>query len=252
MTTLAVLGAGLLVAAAVQSATGFGFALVAGPLVYAVLEPVEAVALIVIVGMLVSLLVLLGERRRPRLLWREIGLASAAALPGLPLGLLVIRVVPAAAMTAAVGLIVGTLCAVRLLRRGAPARGSGARTWRAAVLAGFAVGVLTTSTTTSGPPLAIWLTGRRLEPAVIRDVVTVIFLGLDVAALATVLAIAGREPLPPLDLLLPLLGVVVVGHAIGMRAFRRLPARAFEPIVLTVALVAAIAAVGSVLVAAMA
>src|SRR5690349_2521212 len=89
--TLIVLSAGLFVAAVVQSATGFGFALVAGPVAYAVLHPLPAVTLILIVAPVVSVLVLFGERRRPRVLWREISLAVVAAIPGLPIGLLLIR-----------------------------------------------------------------------------------------------------------------------------------------------------------------
>lgn len=246
-TTFAVLVVGLLVASVVQSATGFGYALVAGPVVYAVLEPAEAVALIMIVGEAISMLMLFGERRRPHLLWREISPALAAAIPGLPLGALLIRVIPAPVMTFAVGAIVSALCVVRLMRRNRPAeeRPVPGRTY--AVAAGFSVGVLTTSTTTSGPPLAIWLTARRLEPAVIRDVVTVIFAFLDVVGLITIVLIAGTESLPAVSLLVPLLIVAAIGHGVGRRVFLRLPAAAYEPVVLGVALVAGVTGMVAVL-----
>lgn len=244
--TLAALVGGLLAASIVQSATGFGYSLVAGPFVYAALDPAEAVALIMIVGEVVSLLILFGERRRPRILWRETGTALAAAVPGLPLGALLIRTVPAHAMTLAVGLIVCCLCTVRLARRG---RARAARTHdgpTSAIAAGFCVGVLTTSTTTSGPPLAIWLTARRLEPAVIRDVVTLIFIVLDVIGLAVVIAINGADSLPSVRLAGGLAVVAALGQIIGRRLFLRLPGAAYEPLVLSVALLAGIVAIASV------
>jgi uncharacterized membrane protein YfcA len=246
--TFAVLAAGLFVAAVVQSATGFGYALVAGPVVYAVLEPAEAVALIMIIGEVISLLILFGERRRPHLLWSEIAPALAAAVPGLPLGALLLRVVPAPVLTFVVGASVSVLAGFRLARRGRPAPQRQVPGRAAAVTAGFSVGVLTTSTTTSGPPLAIWLTARRLEPAVIRDVVTVIFAALDVIGLATIIAIAGVDSLPSPTRVIPLALMALAGHGIGRRVFLRLPAAAYEPVVLGAALVAGLAGVTAVVV----
>jgi uncharacterized membrane protein YfcA len=245
-TTFALLAVGLFLAAIVQSATGFGYSLVAGPIIYAVLEPAEAVALIMIVGEVISLLILFGERRRPHLLWREITPALGAAVPGLPIGALLLRAIPAPVLTFVVGASVSVLCAVRLVRRGRPARRRPVPGRTAALTAGFSVGVLTTSTTTSGPPLAIWLTARRLEPAVIRDVVTVIFAALDVFGLATIVLITGLDSLPPLGRLIGLSLIAVVGHGIGSRLFRRLPSHAYEPLVLGVALIAGLAGVTAV------
>ena len=50
-------------AAGLQSATGFGFALIAGPAFFAVLGPEEAVAAVLVLGAAVNVLMLAGERR---------------------------------------------------------------------------------------------------------------------------------------------------------------------------------------------
>ena len=184
----------LLVAATIQSATGFGFALVAGPALYAVTTPTSAVALVLIVGQVVNALVLFGERRRPVIDWTAVRPALAAAIPGLPIGALIVTVVPTAAMRIAVGLIVAALVLARLVRGRRPARAA-AMGRGSALAAGFAVGVLTTSTTTNGPPLAIWLTARRMPPAAIRDAVTVIFAVVDIVGIVALLAIAGSDAL---------------------------------------------------------
>ena len=49
---VAVVAAALLLAVVLQSATGFGFALLAGPSLYAVMDPDRAVALLLILGLL--------------------------------------------------------------------------------------------------------------------------------------------------------------------------------------------------------
>ena len=48
----------------VQSTTGFGFALVLSPALFAVMDPVEAVMTLIVLGLALSLLVLF-ERGRP-------------------------------------------------------------------------------------------------------------------------------------------------------------------------------------------
>lgn len=44
--------------AALQSATGFGFSIVAAPIVFAVVDPQEAVGLLILLGSLVNVLTL--------------------------------------------------------------------------------------------------------------------------------------------------------------------------------------------------
>jgi uncharacterized protein len=68
--------------AALQSATGFGFSLIAAPLVFAAVGPPEAIGLLIVLGLEVNLLTLLTERRRPRPLARDAALMLAWALPG--------------------------------------------------------------------------------------------------------------------------------------------------------------------------
>jgi uncharacterized membrane protein YfcA len=241
-TSLLIACAALLVAATIQSATGFGFALVAGPALYAVTTPTSAVALVLVVGQVVNLLVLFGERRRPNIDWTAVRPALAAAIPGLPIGALIITVVPATAMRVAVGLVVGAAVLGRLVRRRRPPRAANVGRG-SALAAGFAVGVLTTSTTTNGPPLAIWLTARQMPPAAIRDAVTVIFFAVDIIGIATLIAIAGTSSLTDAGWIPALVPVAAVGQIVGRQVFLRLPPGSYEPIVLASAFAAAVLSV---------
>ena len=186
----------LLAAVALQAATGFGFALLAGPSLYAVMSPAHAVALLLILGLCVNVLVLGGERRRLEVDWRGLKPALLASVPGLPLGAVLVRVLPADALRVGIGAIVVVLVAQRLLRR-APTPGRPPPGRAAAVAAGFSAGVLTTSTTTNGPPLALWLGGRGLPPAVVRDTVSAAFLVLDMVGVASCWPWSGRSERSP-------------------------------------------------------
>jgi uncharacterized membrane protein YfcA len=243
-TGLAIATIGLLIASAVQAATGFGFALVAGPVLYAVAPPSAAVALVLLLGEVVNILILFAEQRRPEIEWAAIRPCLAAAIPGLPIGALLVRVVPAATMQIAVGVAVCSIVVARLARRGPPrpARATGPG---AAVAAGLAVGVLTTSTTTSGPPLAIWLTARRMPPARIRDAVTAIFFVLDLVGIFALVAVAGTGSLSHVSWLIALIPASVAGHFVGRRIFLRLSPPAYEPIVLTTAFLSGVLALAT-------
>jgi uncharacterized membrane protein YfcA len=238
---IALVVAALLVAVILQAATGFGFALLAGPSLYAVMAPDRAVALLLILGLCVNVLVLAGERRTLAVDWVGLVPAMLAAIPGLPIGALLVRVLPADALRIAIGVIVCALVAHRLLRR-EPAAGRTPPGRPAAALAGFSAGILTTSTTTNGPPLALWLGGRGLQPAVVRDTVSAAFLLLDFVGIGVVLAVVGPHRALAEAVWLPaLIPVVLVGHVAGSWLFRRLPAHRYDQLLLL-----AVAAAGAV------
>src|SRR4051812_21191488 len=81
-----------------QAATGFGFSLVAAPLVFAALEPEPAVGLLLVLGLEVNLLTLTTEGRRPRPLRRSSLTMLAFAVPGALAGVAVLRSLPAVAL----------------------------------------------------------------------------------------------------------------------------------------------------------
>jgi uncharacterized membrane protein YfcA len=226
-----------------QAATGFGFALLAGPSLYAVMAPSHAVALLLLLGLCVNVLVLGTERRALAVDWAGLRPAMLAALPGLPIGALLVRVLPADALRIAIGVIVCVLVAHRLLHHTSESRVVPGRA--TAGIAGFAAGVLTTSTTTNGPPLALWLGGRGLPPAVVRDTVSAAFLILDVVGFGVVLAVLGPHRALAEAVWLPaLIPVVLVGHLAGSWLFRRLPAHRYDQLLLL-----AVAAAGAVSIA---
>ncbi|HEY8770859.1 MAG TPA: sulfite exporter TauE/SafE family protein [Thermoleophilaceae bacterium] len=233
--------AATLVGAVAQSATGFGFALIAGPALFAVLDPHEAVTLLAILGALLSVLVI-SDAGWTRVRWRAILPMLAAALPGLGLGLLALELLPKAGLQLGVGVAVLLAGLFQLRRQTPPPREStGSVGLGSAGLAGVTSGALTTSLGVSGPPLVLWLEAEGLRPAELRASLSAGFLGMNVAGGALLLAVSGSRAAPGVGLVLPLLGLVAAGHVAGAIAFRRLPEHAFRTAVLGLVVAAGLA-----------
>jgi uncharacterized protein len=222
--TLVLVGLGAFAAACVQATTGLGFALVLTPVMFALLSPAGAIVTVTVLGLELSLLVLLGERRHPRVAWGEAGPILAAALPGTACGVLLLRALPKPVLQVGVGAAVIAAAVLRVRVSSASAR-SGSAPARLAI--GFTTGALTTSTGISGPPLALWLSRRDLSPGEVRDSLSAMFLAIGVIAILALAPVLHRTHLDG-ALLTVGLSCVVGGHALGSRAFVRLNERRFE------------------------
>jgi uncharacterized membrane protein YfcA len=232
--TAALVGLTALTAAVIQAMTGLGFALVLSPVMFALLSPSGAIVAVTLLGLELNLLVLLGERRRPVVPWRDIVPVVLAAVPGTVCGVLLLQALPKPVLQVGVGLAVIAVALVRVRRQRAVAR---ATSVPGRLALGFATGALTTSAGVSGPPLALWLAGRGMSPGEVRDSLSAMFLIIGLIAAFALVPVLGRAHL---DLLLLVLAIVAVlgGHAFGSRAFARLDAQRFEPLLFAVILAA--------------
>jgi uncharacterized membrane protein YfcA len=79
---MAIVAVAVVIGAALQSATGFGFSLVVAPSLFHVLDPGQALTAMVVLTLALSLLMLFAERRRPVIRTREVALMVACAVPG--------------------------------------------------------------------------------------------------------------------------------------------------------------------------
>jgi uncharacterized membrane protein YfcA len=210
------------VGAALQSAVGFGFALLAAPVLFAVVGPRPAVGALLVLAVEINLLALLGERRRREVLRSTTARILGWSVPGALAGALALRSLPAAALQVAVAVVVFAALAQRAWP-GAAARRAGALAGpRGAALAGLASGALTTSTGASGPPIVLHLLARRATPDETRDTLMACFTGLcGVGAVA--LAALGALSLDVAPALLAaLLACALAGQLAGRRGFRAL------------------------------
>jgi uncharacterized membrane protein YfcA len=231
--------AAVLVGAATQSATGFGFALVAGPALFAVLDPAEAVAALAVLGVVLSLLVL-ADGGPDLVRWRALLPLLLAAVPGLALGVLVLDLLSKAALQLGVGVAVVAAALLQASTRTAgEARLHGSAP--AGGVVGLVSGTLTTSIGVNGPPVVLWLEARGAPPGEFRATLAATFLVLNVGGVVALVAAQGAGEVIDAGRLLPLVGLVLAGHVGGALAFRRLDAGSFRRAVLVLVIAAGIA-----------
>jgi uncharacterized membrane protein YfcA len=219
--------------AAVQSATGFGFALVLSPALFAVMDPVEAVTALLVLGLALNLLVLFEGGRPEHVDWRALVPMLVAAVPGLAIGAVALTQLSKEVLQVAVGVAVIAAAGWQLRER---AGGHRPIPPAAAWGAGFASGALTTSISVSGPPLVLWLEARGVRPEEFRASLAASFLALNLVGGVVLLAAEGTGAFDA-GAVAVLFALVVAGYALGALAFRRLDRERFFTLVL--ALVAA-------------
>lgn len=242
--TLVIAALVALLGATVQSATGFGFALILGPVLFAVLDRASALTTLLALGATLSVLVLFGERRERHIRWRELSALLAAATPGLILGVLILGVVTKPVLQLAVGIAVlgAVVLQARQQRRattGAPAVSPG----RAVIAVGIVAGLLTTTTGTNGPPLVLWFQRRTTNSHEVRDSITAGSLALSILGASTLAASGQGHQDFKLRWMIFLLIATAVGHQLGRRLFQRLGADQFRTTGLALSAIAGIASI---------
>src|SRR5918992_6030801 len=233
--------AAALVGASIQSATGFGFALVLSPALFAAFDPVEAVTSLLLLSLALNLLVLFERGRPEHVDWRALGPMLVAALPGLAVGAVALALLSKEALQVAVGVAVILAAAWQLSRRSArdPSASHRALPPAAGWAAGFASGALTTSISVSGPPIVLWLEAHGVRPEEFRASLAASFLVLNLAGGAVLLAVEGGGAFDA-GTVAVLFALVVLGYGLGAIAFRRLDhERFFNVVLLLVALTGA-------------
>jgi uncharacterized membrane protein YfcA len=230
--------AGVALGAALQAATGFGFAVLAAPLTFAALDQREAIGLLLLLGMEIGLLTLATEGRIPRPRVRDCVVVLVWAIPAAVAGVFVLRALDAVTLQIAVTIGVAATLALRHLTPSA----KGPRPAWAGPATGLSAGALVTSTNTSGPPLLLYLVGRGEEPAVTRDTLTVCQLGLSVIGVAAIVLTGTPGAVPEAGRLAVFVPLVLVAHLAGRPLFRALAERGHYEPVLNFALVVAVLA----------
>lgn len=167
----------LFLATLIRSSLGFGEALVAVPLL-ALLLPVKVAAPIaVLVSVTVALIVILQD-------WRKIHARSAArlvlpTLPGIPLGLLLLRAAAEPIVKGLLAAVIIAFSAYSLLRRQQGELKNDNFAW----LFGFGAGVLGGAYGMNGPPLVIYGSLRKWSPQHFRATLQGYFLPASLAGL---------------------------------------------------------------------
>ena len=177
MTSLILISTVIFLAALIKATLGFGESLLAMPLLTLMIGLPTATPLVALVATTLTLLMLGSSWRKIdlRSTWRLLG---AAAL-GVPIGVLLVRLAPAALVTRALGImLIGfglfSLFRPALITLAHPA-------W--SYVFGFLAGVLGSAYNTAGPPMVLYSAARRWPPAEFRATMQSVFLPISLLVL---------------------------------------------------------------------
>jgi uncharacterized membrane protein YfcA len=211
----------IFVAAFVRGALGFGDALVGMPLLVLCLSLPVATPLMALVSFILAISMLATS-------WRQVDVHSAwrlvvGSLPGIPLGLLLLKSAPSAIAETVLGLVLIGFGLYSLLGP----RLAELKDERTAVLFGFVAGVLGGAYNSNGPPAVIYGALRRWSPERFRATMQGYFLPTGLVIMAGH-GLGGLWTGKVLSLFAYCLPVVAVARWLGGRAARRLSGEQFQ------------------------
>jgi len=211
----------VLAASLVKSITGFGFALLATPLLLLYWDPVLVVPIILPMVFAIDILIVVQSRHRLEL--RRVAPMMVTSVAGIPLGTYVLLAAPAQALKLAIGVLI--LISAGLLLMGFSITISRERL--AGGVAGFLSGILTTSTSLGGPPVTLFMLNQQWAKDTFRNSLGLFFLVLNilsVIALASTSTLNGSTLLASAVLMPP----VLVGYVVAKGLLPRIPQQAFR------------------------
>ena len=213
----------VLAAAFTQGLTGFGYALVAAPLLLLIMEPRSVVVLNIIVPSLVCLLIVVQSREQVR--FKGMVPIAVASVFGVPLGGYVLLAISPEVLKLAIAALV-VLFSIPLLL-GYSRRFKSERLL--SVVTGFISGFLSSSTSLSGPPVILFLVNQGWQREVMRASLAAYFLLGSVVSLGW-LALSGVVTGEMVLTSVCLLPASVIGFVIGALALPRVNSELYRRI----------------------
>ena len=220
-----------------QTLSGFGFSLLAVPLMTLVVSPRDAVVVATIIGAISTTSQAVIDRKHvDSSIAKRLILASYA---GMPFGLMAFIFVSETGLRLVLGVVV--ISAAVLLLRGFRLRDNSHHLdWLFGIVSGF----LSTSTSTNGPPLVFLMQARQLAPSTFRATINTVFAVVNIGALALFIS-AGKvtgNNLSGVAVAVPALGVAI---GIGYAVRRHITQERFNTLVIFLLFLSAISVVVS-------
>ncbi len=176
----------VLLAAFLQSLTGFGLALVTAPLLMLFYDPKVVVTVVLLLCLTGNLVQGFVNRKRARL--RLVAWLFVGVLAGLPFGMLIFTACSSDGLKLLInGMVLFALTVMQLFR----VRMQESK--RNAILTGLASGITSATTGMAGPPFLLFIAHTRMKPQVLRATCFVFFLSCNFTAL--VAHMLGGQPM---------------------------------------------------------
>lgn len=209
----------VLIAAVLQTSTGFGFSIMATPFLLLLFEPKEAIQINLILSLVISLALMTKMKKDmdvPILKRFVIG-----SVPGLAIGIFIFLLMSGTVLKMGIGIAILLLTAllvfnVRLTR-----------STRGDLVVGGISGAMTTGIGMPGPPLLLYFAGTQTNKSKLRATTLMFYLYIYSVSLVIQVVFAGTTKTVWVSSLfaLPLIGL---GLYFGQRLFDVIPQRAFQ------------------------
>jgi len=226
-----VLNVAVFAAAALQSATGIGFGVIAGPVLLIALNDGSAIQISIVLNLLIAIILtpsIWQHADRQLLAKLFIGLAI-----GSPLGLLIFLGMNIVFLKAFAGLAVLLTLVLTVRGSSAPARSLVASGDIEQVSTGIVAGIMGASLAMPGPVPAGWMSSKGYSKQTIRATILLMFVFAYFVALALQFGLAGigADSMRLSAMLAPL---TVVGILVGRALINRLTEKTFRWLIVTI------------------
>ena len=231
----------VLLAGFVRAISGFGFALVATPLLLFVFDPKSVVVIIIILGMLTGLLLLF--RTRHYIDRRRALIMCGSGILGIPIGAYLLSSLNPSIIKLIIAILIIPLSIILLLGHSHQFK----RDSLGCGISGFLGGLLGASTSFSGPPVVLFLLNQGLVKERFVGTLTAYFVFMGIASVVAFSSLG----MVTIDILLKvamLLPTTILGFYIGIKVLPRINATLFRRIAASIVSVAALAIIVTLLV----
>ena len=219
-------------AAFLQSISGFGFSLLAMPLLSIFVDIQDAVVIATLCGIFTNAVHLKKDLRLvDQAIARRI---SLSALIGMPLGVVVLSVFSATQMRVIIGAVIVVL--VFLMMRNFVLK---TENTNVDIVLGAFSGLLATSVSTNGPPLVFLLQSKQLDPWRLRATLAYVFT-ISGCASFIVLMIARKGSIEAFQYAILSLPAMYLGTVVGRKARHRVTQEAFRRLMYVLLLATAV------------
>lgn len=224
-------------ASGAQAISGFGFALIAVPLLSLFIDPRVAVVLATFVGAFSSTFQAIVDRRYvDKNLVRRLVLS---AYVGMPFGLGVFILVSEDTLRVIVGVVV-LFAAVFLIKGFTILHSTKKYDW----IMGAVSGLLATSTSTNGPPLVFLMQAKKMNPQSFRASINLVFSFSSFGAIVLFIA-SGNVSLSDVTGIVISIPMLLLGLFVGFRLRSRINPEQFRILVFALLIVSAVSALAS-------
>ena len=228
----------LFLASATQGLAGFGFAIVAVPILIIFLSPKIAIPIIIIHAVVINIFVIIGAYRWVNI--KRILPLVIASLAGIPIGTWLLIVLDVSAMKILIGSVIVPFVIAYWL--GFRRQVKNERLAFAPV--GFASGLMGASMSIGGPPVILFFVNQDIEKRFFRENLVTYYLIAGLAILVSYI-VGGVINETVIRYAVWFLPATIIGSLTGIKLAPRVNEKLFRKIALTVVMIAALSSIAS-------